>query len=167
MISKAAIFLAIGSLVHANLIPPNGGGVAGGWPRFSIPWGPPAAPTGAPTTVTLPATTVTLPASTVTLTITVGAGGTSTTSPSQSSTSSVTSITTSSSTSSLSPSSTASVVDVAAATKSVPILDGFVSFSIEFAFFPDFAGSYQLLQEVVRSFSDGIRKREQPQCILR
>lgn len=159
MTSKAAILLVMGSLVRANFIPPHGGG--GGWPPFSRPWGP----TCAPTTVTLPASTISLPASTVTLTVTVGAGETFTTSPMQSPTSSTASITTSSSTSSFSPSSNAGVVNVVAATKSVPVLDGFVSFSIEFAFFPDFAGSYQS-QESIQPFSDLYRKREQPQCLL-
>jgi len=143
MASRIALLLALSPIVQANFIPPHGGD---GWAPFSWPWGSLTslvAQSGcAPITVTLPAGTVTLPASTVTLTVTTtGADGSNTLSSSSSSSiASTTLITTSSSTSSLNPAGTAAIVNVAAASRGGAVLDGFVSFSIEFAFFPDFAG---------------------------
>jgi len=42
------------------------------------------------------------------------------------------------------------VINVAGQVRSTPVLDGYLSYSIEFAYFPDFAGEF--MPKVTRSF---------------
>ena len=58
---------------------------------------------------------------------------------------------TSSQSASATPTGTAAAIPVSAANAGGPLLDGFVGYSIEFAFFPDYAGMFGRLPSTLSS----------------